>query len=102
MPGIFDALSTLLGRPDPSMQLAAALGQAPGQPGGPPAAPGGPPPRQELPRLAARLRGLSERAGVPVQNVLVADASRRTTKVNAYVSGIGSTRRVVLSDQRSA
>ena len=48
--------------------------------------------------LAARLRGLSERAGVPVRNVLVADASRRTTKVNAYVSGIGSTRRVVLFD----
>ena len=48
--------------------------------------------------LAARLRLLSERAGVPVQNVLVADASRRTTKVNAYVSGIGSTRRVVLFD----
>ncbi len=48
--------------------------------------------------LAGRLRGLSERAGVPVRNVLVADASRRTTKVNAYVSGIGGTRRVVLFD----
>jgi STE24 endopeptidase len=30
--------------------------------------------------------------------VLVADASRRTTKVNAYVSGIGRTRRVVVFD----
>ncbi len=48
--------------------------------------------------LAADLRGLSQRAGVPVSDVLVADASRRTTKVNAYVSGIGSTRRVVLFD----
>jgi STE24 endopeptidase len=48
--------------------------------------------------LAVRLQGLSERAGVPVRNVLVADASRRTTKVNAYVSGIGGTRRVVLFD----
>jgi STE24 endopeptidase len=48
--------------------------------------------------LAARLRMLSERAGVPVRDVLVADASRRTTKVNAYVSGIGRTRRVVLFD----
>jgi STE24 endopeptidase len=48
--------------------------------------------------LAAELRGLSERAGVPVRDVLVADASRRTTKVNAYVSGIGRTRRVVLFD----
>ncbi|HJQ73707.1 MAG TPA: M48 family metalloprotease [Gaiellaceae bacterium] len=48
--------------------------------------------------LAAGLRGLSRRAGVPVRDVLVADASRRTTKVNAYVSGIGRTRRVVLFD----
>ncbi len=48
--------------------------------------------------LADRLRLLSKRAGVPVREVLVADASRRTTKVNAYVSGIGRTRRVVLFD----
>ena len=48
--------------------------------------------------LAARLHLLSKRAGVPVRHVLVADASRRTTKVNAYVSGIGRTRRVVVFD----
>jgi Zn-dependent protease with chaperone function len=48
--------------------------------------------------LATDLRRLSEHAGVPVRDVLVADASRRTTKVNAYVSGLGSTRRVVLFD----
>jgi STE24 endopeptidase len=30
--------------------------------------------------------------------VLVADASRRTTRVNAYVSGLGRTRRVVVYD----
>lgn len=48
--------------------------------------------------LAARLRLLSQRASVPVREVLVADASRRTTKVNAYVSGIGRTRRVVVFD----
>jgi len=48
--------------------------------------------------LAVDLRELSERAGVPVRDVLVADASRRTTKVNAYVSGLGGTRRVVLFD----
>jgi STE24 endopeptidase len=48
--------------------------------------------------LATSVRRLSQRAGVPVQEVLVADASRRTTKVNAYVSGIGRTRRVVLFD----
>jgi STE24 endopeptidase len=48
--------------------------------------------------LAAELRALGERAGVPVRHVLVADASRRTTKVNAYVSGLAGTRRVVLYD----
>jgi len=48
--------------------------------------------------LAARLLALAERAGAPVRAILVADASRRTTKANAYVSGIGSTRRVVLWD----
>lgn len=48
--------------------------------------------------LAARLHALAERAGAPVRAILVADASRRTTKANAYVSGIGRTRRVVLWD----
>jgi Zn-dependent protease with chaperone function len=48
--------------------------------------------------LAGELRALADRAGVPVRDVLVADASRRTTKVNAYVSGLGGTRRVVLFD----
>jgi STE24 endopeptidase len=49
-------------------------------------------------RLANELRSVADRAGVPVRDVLVSDASRRTTKVNAYVSGIGATRRVVLFD----
>lgn len=48
--------------------------------------------------LARDLRALADRAGVPVRDVLVADASRRTRKHNAYVSGIGKTRRVVLWD----
>jgi STE24 endopeptidase len=48
--------------------------------------------------LAAELRSLADRAGVPVSDVLVADASRRTTKTNAYVSGLGPTRRVVVWD----
>jgi STE24 endopeptidase len=48
--------------------------------------------------LARDLRALAERAGVPVRDVLVADASRRTRKHNAYVSGLGKTRRVVLWD----
>jgi STE24 endopeptidase len=47
--------------------------------------------RDELLELAAR-------DGVAVRDVLVADASRRTTALNAYVSGLGSTRRVVVHD----
>jgi STE24 endopeptidase len=50
------------------------------------------------PELAADLRALAERAEVPISDVLVADASRRTRKANAYVSGLGRTRRVVLFD----
>jgi STE24 endopeptidase len=48
--------------------------------------------------LSTRLRDLSRRAGMPARDVLVADASRRTRKQNAYVSGIGRTRRIVLYD----
>lgn len=48
--------------------------------------------------LAGELRTLAERAGVPVRDVLVQDASRRTRKANAYVSGLARTRRVVVSD----
>jgi STE24 endopeptidase len=48
--------------------------------------------------LAERLRGLAAQAGVPIREVLVADASRRTRKPNAYVSGLGRTRRLVLFD----
>jgi STE24 endopeptidase len=48
--------------------------------------------------LAAELRRLAARAGVPIRDVLVQDTSRRTRKANAYVSGLGRTRRVVVSD----
>jgi STE24 endopeptidase len=48
--------------------------------------------------LAAELQALADRAQVPIKEVLVADASRRTRKANAYVSGLGRTRRLVLYD----
>lgn len=48
--------------------------------------------------LRTQLLDLASRDGVPVQDVLVADASKRTTTVNAYVSGFGSTRRIVVYD----
>ena len=41
---------------------------------------------------------LAKAEGVHVDDVLEADASRRTTTLNAYVSGFGGTRRVVLYD----
>jgi STE24 endopeptidase len=41
---------------------------------------------------------LADREGVQVDDVLVADASRRTTTLNAYVSGFGGTGRVVVYD----
>ena len=41
---------------------------------------------------------LARRADVDVGEVQVMDASRRTTAANAYVAGLGSTKRVVLYD----
>ena len=48
--------------------------------------------------LRTELMAMAARDGVPVRDVLVADASRRTRQVNAYVSGFGPTRRVVVYD----
>jgi Zn-dependent protease with chaperone function len=48
--------------------------------------------------LASRIEGLGTKLGVRIDEVEVADASRRTTAANAQVTGIGPTRRVVLYD----
>lgn len=48
--------------------------------------------------LAAEIERVAAREGVDVSRVEVADASRRTTTANAYVAGLGPTRRVVLWD----
>ena len=48
--------------------------------------------------LRTAVLDLADQEGVQVDDVLVADASRRTTTLNAYVSGFGHTRRVVLYD----
>jgi STE24 endopeptidase len=48
--------------------------------------------------LRERVLAMAARMRVTVRDVLVSDASRRTTRVNAYVSGIGRTRRVVVYD----
>ncbi len=48
--------------------------------------------------LRTSLMTMAADDGVPVRDVLVADASRRTTALNAYVSGLGPTRRIVVYD----
>jgi STE24 endopeptidase len=48
--------------------------------------------------LRTQVLALADQEGVQVDDVLVADASRRTTTLNAYVSGFGSSRRVVVYD----
>ena len=48
--------------------------------------------------LVAEVQDLATSEQVAVSQVLVADASRRTTTLNAYVSGFGNTRRVVVYD----
>lgn len=52
----------------------------------------------EDPDLSQRVRLLAERAGVPVREVLVMDASRYGVLTNAYFTGFGPTRRIVLYD----
>jgi len=48
--------------------------------------------------LARDILDLAHRSGVDADRVLVSDASRRTTAANAYVSGLGGSRRIVLYD----
>lgn len=48
--------------------------------------------------LAREIRALAAEGGVEVDEVLVADASRRSTVENAYVAGLGATKQVVLYD----
>ncbi|MDX6556234.1 MAG: endopeptidase [Miltoncostaeaceae bacterium] len=50
------------------------------------------------PVLAREVLDLAHRSGVDADRVLVSDASRRTTAANAYVSGLGHSRRIVLYD----
>jgi STE24 endopeptidase len=48
--------------------------------------------------LRSEILSLAKRAHVDVGQVYVVDASRRTTAANAYVNGLGHTKRVVLYD----
>jgi STE24 endopeptidase len=55
-------------------------------------------PLQERPELAARLTALAERAGTRVLGVFEWRLGDRTRKANAALTGIGATRRILLSD----
>ncbi len=50
------------------------------------------------PALSAQILDLARRAGVSADDVKVNDASARTTAANAYVSGLGGSRHIVLYD----
>jgi STE24 endopeptidase len=54
----------------------------------------------ELPdgQIRSEILALADAAGVSVGRVYSVDASRRTTAANAYVTGLGPTKRVVLFD----
>lgn len=55
---------------------------------------------ERLPKgsLRSEVLDLAERSGVEVGEVYRVDASRRTSGANAYVNGLGATKRVVLYD----
>ncbi len=48
--------------------------------------------------LSSRIMATAARTELPISGVLVADASKRSTAGNAYVAGLGRTRRVVVFD----
>lgn len=48
--------------------------------------------------LRTKVLALGSEAGIDLEEVQVADASRRTTAENAYVAGIGSSKQLVLYD----
>lgn len=52
----------------------------------------------EDPALRQRVLTLAARAGLAVEDVYITDASRRTRKGNAYFTGLGATKRIVLYD----
>lgn len=48
--------------------------------------------------MRSQIVHMAEKAGIRVEEVLVADASRKTGKANAYFTGLGSSKRIVIFD----
>ena len=55
---------------------------------------------KKYPGLAASIQKLTERAGVPIpeERIFLMDASAKTNTVNAYATGLGASKRVVIWD----
>ncbi len=49
-------------------------------------------------KLAERLKALADRSGIHVAEIMEMDMSRQTKAANAFLTGIGSTKRIVLAD----
>ncbi|MGM0366388.1 MAG: M48 family metallopeptidase [Actinomycetota bacterium] len=48
--------------------------------------------------MEKEIKNMAEQAGIEVEAILVADASRRTNKANAYFSGLARTKQIVIYD----
>lgn len=48
--------------------------------------------------LESEIMHITQKAGIKIDKVLIADASRKTNRTNAYFTGLGSTKRIVLYD----
>lgn len=48
--------------------------------------------------LRCKIEKLAEKVGFKIQNVFVIDGSKRSTKANAYFTGLGNKKRIVLYD----
>ena len=49
-------------------------------------------------KLERSIKALSNKAGIPIENVFVVNASKRTKRANAYLTGLGESKRIVLYD----
>lgn len=48
--------------------------------------------------LRDKIEGFAEEVGFPLKNIYVIDGSKRSTKANAYFTGLGAKKRIVLYD----
>lgn len=48
--------------------------------------------------IKLQIKEMASKIGIRVEGILIADASRRTTKANAYFTGMGKSKRIVIYD----